>query len=158
MDRNQWAIYKETGRYAQPFFVIQGDRGGHKRNYTEIEAKISIFYGGQRRAAGCSARCHMPSPTRARGRSWQLDLARFWTHALALYDRKPDLFDARGGSDEGLSPHALGLDGREGVRGVLRRRDMNAWRGAAQMCPLPVGFKDNRDYEAEHRSFIEDGT
>lgn len=40
VNRDQWEIYQETGCYAQPFWIIQGDRGGHKRRFTPVETRL----------------------------------------------------------------------------------------------------------------------
>lgn len=34
-----WNLYRETGCWGRPFWVIQGDRGGHKWEFSEIEKK-----------------------------------------------------------------------------------------------------------------------
>lgn len=159
MDRNQWAIYRETCRYAQPYLVIQGDRGGHKRNYTETESKLSKFHGGAGEPPALGALPYAEPDSRTWAKLEQLDLARFWTHSLALDERKPDFFDSE--EKEALKDFRRRLwdwmdeKAYSVTSGVS---DMNAWRGAAAMCPLPAGFKDSRDYEAEERSFIEEGT
>lgn len=36
----QWQIYRETGRYARPFWVIQGEGGGHKVFLSDVEKKL----------------------------------------------------------------------------------------------------------------------
>lgn len=35
--RLQWDLYQETRHYAKPFWVIQGDNGGHQRFFTTFE-------------------------------------------------------------------------------------------------------------------------
>lgn len=35
--RTQWRVWRETGYYAKPFWILQGDRGGHKFRYTSEE-------------------------------------------------------------------------------------------------------------------------
>ncbi len=158
MDANQWAIYKETGRYAQPFWVVQGDRGGHRRNYTAVMSKVSVLNGG-RGDPFDMGELRYAEPD---GRTWEklatLDLARFWTHSLSLFDRKPELFDKL--EEEAMKDYRRLLwdwmdeKAYESCSGVA---DMNAWRGlTAQMPAKPVGFQDTTDYEAEHKAFIEE--
>jgi hypothetical protein len=36
----QWRIYRETGRYGRPFWVIQGENGGHKVFLSDVEKKL----------------------------------------------------------------------------------------------------------------------
>lgn len=40
VSREQWELYRSTGCYAQPFWVIQGDQGGHKRRFTPLESRL----------------------------------------------------------------------------------------------------------------------
>jgi hypothetical protein len=46
-DREQWAIYRETGQYARMAWIIQGSRGGHQRNFTEWQ-KLGLARRGLR--------------------------------------------------------------------------------------------------------------
>jgi len=156
MDANQWAIYQETGRYAQPYWVVQGERGGHKRNYTQVESRISLFHKGPGDPPAMGELCYAEPDTRTWEKLATLDLARMWTHSLALYDRKPELFDQL--EQEAMKDYrALLWDwmdekAYEACSGVA---DMNQWRGMVAGQPKPADFKDTTDYEAEHREFIE---
>ncbi len=44
--RSQWEIYRAVGRYAEPFWVIQGTLGGHKYRLTKWESKLSVLCNG----------------------------------------------------------------------------------------------------------------
>lgn len=46
IDRMQWQIYQETGRYGFPYWVVQGTRGGHLRRFTHVQAALSKMEGG----------------------------------------------------------------------------------------------------------------
>lgn len=41
-----WQLYRELGCYAQPFWIIQGARGGHKWQFTHAESTISQLHHG----------------------------------------------------------------------------------------------------------------
>lgn len=157
MDSAQWAIYKETGRYAQPFWVVQGHRGGHKRNYTQVESRVSILNGGPGDPPDMGALPYAEPDERTWEKLATLDLARMWTSSLALYDRKPDLFDQLE-ADAMKDYRRLLWDwmdekAYESCSGVA---DMNAWRGLLTQAPAKrSGFKDTTDYEAEEKDFIE---
>jgi hypothetical protein len=43
--RLQWRLFKETGMFGKPFWVIQGDRGGHQRFFTTFESQQLILLG-----------------------------------------------------------------------------------------------------------------
>lgn len=42
----QWRLYRETGYYAQPLWVVQGRNAGHLRRWTEVQSTISQMNGG----------------------------------------------------------------------------------------------------------------
>jgi hypothetical protein len=38
--QRQWMLWRSEKAYARPFWIIQGEHGGHKRRFTETERKI----------------------------------------------------------------------------------------------------------------------
>lgn len=44
----QWLLYRETGRLAVPYWVIQGDKGGHRWEFTRTEKMIIAHKTGQK--------------------------------------------------------------------------------------------------------------
>lgn len=44
----QHAVYRATGKVPILFWIVQGDRGGHKVRYSEVEATLAQWYGGSR--------------------------------------------------------------------------------------------------------------
>lgn len=47
IDQQQWELYRETGYYGQRWWVIQGDKGGHKYRLNQIEAKVAKLHTGK---------------------------------------------------------------------------------------------------------------
>lgn len=45
MTRYAWDLHLETGCYPQPFWVVQGDRGGHKWMFTDEEERLAQMHG-----------------------------------------------------------------------------------------------------------------
>lgn len=43
--RLQWRLYRETGYFGKPFWVIQGDKGGHQRFFTTFEKQQLYLLG-----------------------------------------------------------------------------------------------------------------
>jgi hypothetical protein len=43
--QTQWRLYRETGRYGQPFWIVQGTKGGHKRWFNRTEQKLCKMAG-----------------------------------------------------------------------------------------------------------------
>lgn len=39
IDRRQWVLFRELGAFARPVWVVQGDRGGHKRHFSPLEIR-----------------------------------------------------------------------------------------------------------------------
>lgn len=48
ISRRQWVLFRETGCYARPYWVVQGTKGGHKYLYDKIESRLSFLEGGPR--------------------------------------------------------------------------------------------------------------
>lgn len=49
--RSQWEIYRACGRYGTPFWVVQGEHGGHKYRLNRWESRLSQLCGGPRDTA-----------------------------------------------------------------------------------------------------------
>lgn len=45
ISRQQWLLYRETGYYGMPFWVVQGDKGGHKIKFTKPEKMVARLKG-----------------------------------------------------------------------------------------------------------------
>lgn len=45
MTRWAWELHLATGCYPQPFWVVQGDQGGHKWSFSEQEARLAEMNG-----------------------------------------------------------------------------------------------------------------
>jgi hypothetical protein len=45
VNRVQYRLFKETGLFGRPFWVIQGDNGGHQRFFTTFESQQLILLG-----------------------------------------------------------------------------------------------------------------
>lgn len=44
----QSETWRETGKVPFAFWIVQGDQGGHKLEYTPLEAELAQWYGGSR--------------------------------------------------------------------------------------------------------------
>jgi len=47
ISRRQWLLYRETGLYGRPLWVVQGSHGGHKREWSEVEQTVIGMMTGQ---------------------------------------------------------------------------------------------------------------
>lgn len=46
ISQQQWDIYREIGRYAEPWWVVQGDRGGHRKLLFDWEQELMGLHSG----------------------------------------------------------------------------------------------------------------
>lgn len=44
--RRQWDYYQKTGHLLERYWVVQGSRGGHRYQYSQVESRISAIHGG----------------------------------------------------------------------------------------------------------------
>lgn len=46
ISRRQWLLFRETGCYGMPYWVVQGTKGGHRYLWDETERRVSMLNGG----------------------------------------------------------------------------------------------------------------
>lgn len=46
INQRQWLLYRESGFYGRPMWIVQGTKGGHKRAWSEVESNLSLLHGG----------------------------------------------------------------------------------------------------------------
>ena len=46
ISERQWQVYRETGCYGRPIWIVQGSRGGHKRFWNGVEENLSLMRTG----------------------------------------------------------------------------------------------------------------
>jgi hypothetical protein len=154
IDHFQWRLFRETGRYGVPYWVVQGDNGGHQRRYTTVQRSLAKAEGGL---------VDLPAPG---------DLP------FARPDRRT--FEALRGLDmlmdyEGMiafdlrSPEMIAVENRERVRKMrqkmwtfMMKRQEEAWDGQRTLlrkirdaAPVGVGQGTPLDKESIERRFIE---
>ena len=95
VDQTAWEIFKETGRYSRPFWVVQGDKGGHKRRLSLLERRVAKQMTG--RAADVPVPGDLPyAPVDRRvvEALRPLDRMQGWAYALDISSRSPQHFEA----------------------------------------------------------------
>ncbi len=43
VNQRQWEVYQETGLYGRPVWIVQGEKGGHKRQWNSVEQNVAIL-------------------------------------------------------------------------------------------------------------------
>lgn len=92
--REQWDLFRSTGCYAQAYWIIQGERGGHKRRFTDVEAKVLNARGLPTHPPVPGSLPYAPFDRRVLDKLLELDRARFWNRGIELDERKPEDLDA----------------------------------------------------------------
>lgn len=93
IDQLQWQLYRDTGYFGRPFWVVQGFKGGHRRRWDRYESVLSRMKGGPERPPlpGDLPYCDPDH------RLWSaLEREKEMTAALAILkmaERQPELMD-----------------------------------------------------------------
>ncbi len=90
----QWELYERFGCMAQPYWIVQGTRGGHKRQFNATEERLLSATGQPTTPAAAGDLPFAPVDERVFRALARMDEMAMWTKAKALYDRDPADFAA----------------------------------------------------------------
>lgn len=94
ISRDTWELFQETGHYGKLWWVIQGDRGGHRYQLDQIEAKVSKLMGGPPDTPAPGDLPYAEWDRRAFQKIVQLDRVRMWKHVTDYSLRNHEQMDA----------------------------------------------------------------
>lgn len=94
MLRQQWELSQRYGCWAQPFWIIQGARGGHKRRFSATETNLLKIAGLPITPPDAGDLPYAPWDTRVVHQLAQLDDMRRWEKCEDFASRKWDTLDA----------------------------------------------------------------
>lgn len=80
--REQWDLYRETGCWGQPFWIIQGEHGGHKRHFNRIEQLTCRMHKRPIHPPVAGALPYAPFNERVIQKIAVLDRAQFWERGI----------------------------------------------------------------------------
>lgn len=95
VSRQQWLMYREEGVFGMPYWVVQGERGGHKINFTKVERMIARLKGhpnGQPPAIGDLP--YAPMDNRVIEKLVALDQMRTYNLLIDFAMRAPEMLEA----------------------------------------------------------------
>lgn len=92
--REQWDLYRTEHLYGQPYWIVQGERGGHKRRFTQVEQNILKAQRLPSQAPVPGSLPYAPFDQRVLAKLELLDVMTNWNRAIELDERKPDELDA----------------------------------------------------------------
>lgn len=101
----QWLLYQETGRLAVPYWVVQGDRGGHRWEFTQTEKMIIAHKTGHADVSPpvIGSLPYAPVDNRVFSKLANLDRLRMDEFAVSFAYKHPDKFE---GAEERLLQQA----------------------------------------------------
>jgi hypothetical protein len=129
--REQWELYQAERLYGQPFWIVQGERGGHKRRFTQVEQNILKAQKLPHQAPAPGALPYAPLDNRVLDKLAVLDVMTNWNRAIELDERKPDELDAE-----------MREAAKDGRRWLLNWLESQV---EAQLDEIPVTIETSRD-------------
>jgi hypothetical protein len=93
LTREQWMLYERFGCMSQPFWIVEGSHGGHKRQFSPVEQRLLGALGLPIDPPVAGSQPFAPVDQRTLDALVPLDEMRMWTKAKELYERTPDDFD-----------------------------------------------------------------
>lgn len=159
VDRVQWELYLETGCYCQPYWVLQGPNGGHRRNYDRQEEQLAQLVGLPTAPPDLGALPYVEPSSVTWRKLNELDELRRYKLALAFDQRPAEQLEA----DEREARIEMRL-------AILKHMDekayeavsghMHEWRDALASHELPARVERHSmravDDEAAERRFVYD--
>lgn len=107
ISRDTWELFQETGHYGKPWWVIQGDQGGHRYQLDKIESKISRMNGGPSDTPAPGDLPYADFDRRTFSKILQLDRVRMWKHVTDYASRNHAQMDAEDEQEATLARQAL---------------------------------------------------
>lgn len=90
----QLRLYEAFGCIGQPFWVVEGVKGGHKRQFTPIERRLLKATGHSGEPPVIGSQPYAPVDQRVIDALRPLDQVRQWALMTAFFERSPDQMDA----------------------------------------------------------------
>lgn len=96
MTRWAWELHLATGAYPQPFWVVEGEAGGHKWQFSEEEARLLKLHGHSGETPEPGSMSYAPIDRRVIEKLLPLDQLRMWnTLSKGLHELDSRDLDAR---------------------------------------------------------------
>ncbi len=155
ISQRQWWEYRRHGYYGTPVWVVQGERGGHKRYWTPIESKISVMNGGPADPPEPGSLRYAEPDQRTISQLGQLDMIRKYGDVLHLLDSRPALraeLDRREREQaEEMARQLWNWLGDQALENLTltNKQEQEMWEHASDTDPVP-------DWDREHEEFIEE--
>lgn len=94
IDRFQWRLFRDTNRFGLPLWIVQGKKGGHKKEFDDIESRISQLNGGSAQPPKAGELPYAVLDERVIEKIRELDLMSKMKDCVRFMDRSPEQLDA----------------------------------------------------------------
>ena len=94
VNHRQWVLFRETGCFGAPYWVVQGSPEGHKYRLDKLESTISQKHGGPKDTPAPGELPYAIPDMRLFRKLLEKDRIRLYTKMLDFASRKPEQFDA----------------------------------------------------------------
>jgi hypothetical protein len=90
----QWLLWRETGALGIPYWVVEGDGGGHRYRLDQVEEQVIALHGEGKKLPAPGDLPYAPFDWRALDRLYHLDRIRAYKNCLAFWERSPTALEA----------------------------------------------------------------
>jgi hypothetical protein len=91
--RMQWRLYRQTGCLAETFWIVQGERGGHKAKFNRVESAMATMQGLSPTPPIPGALPFAPFDNRVLRKLEALHDANIWGQCIAYGERNMDVLE-----------------------------------------------------------------
>lgn len=149
IDRVQWQLFQDTGCYGRPYWVIQGEHGGHRRRFDHVESSLARMHGHPGEPPKPGELPYAPFDARVIGKIGPLDMVRLYK-MHDRFDERP--FDQLDAEEQTRKEHRQSVLWSWMETQVKDRIDKSDFKKMAYNAPRTDGPQP--DYERMHEEFI----
>lgn len=95
VDQPAWDLYEQTGRYGRSYWVVQGEHGGHKRRFSNVEKQLARLHGKRLEPPAPGDLPYAPVDRRVFDKLAPYDQLLGWEYAFRRDEADPAMFTAQ---------------------------------------------------------------
>lgn len=95
VDQPAWDLFEETGRYGRSYWVVQGEHGGHKRRYSNVERQLARLHRKHLEPPHPGDLPYAPVDKRVFDKLAPYDQLLGWEYAFRRDEADPTMFDVK---------------------------------------------------------------
>lgn len=107
IDRRTWELYQKTGAYGTRWWIVQGDKGGHRYRYDHVEERLARMKGAPSAPPAPGALGYAEPDWRTWNAIGERDKLRKYSLLTDFLHRSPSMFDAEERAEAQAAADAL---------------------------------------------------